>query len=106
LKPVSVSLYRKWLAGYILQGGRPTHVYDYSFPKGRSDFLEDMGRGCFFVATKDIKIVGHLCGSDALQVIVPKGVYVEIEDVEHCNVYWMDGFKTSGSWVPIYSDIQ
>lgn len=85
--------YKKWLAGYMNQGGRPTHSYDYGMPE------DDL-----FIAIKDFQI-GLLHGSDALQIIVKSGVIFKGGELGHTNLYFMDDFKLMGSWVPVYRDI-
>ena len=85
--------YKKWLARFMNQGGRPTHSYDYDMPE------DD-----WFVATKDFQIEA-LHGSDSLQIIVKSGVIFKGGDLGHTNLYFMDDFKLMGSWVPVYSDI-
>ena len=86
--------YEKWLAGYLNQGGKPTHSYDYGMP-------EDS----WLVATKDFQIEA-LHGSDSLQIIVKSGVIFKGGELGHTNLYFMDDFKLMGGWVPVYSDIK
>lgn len=86
--------YEKWLAGYLSQGGKPTHSYNYDMPEDR-----------WFVATKDFQIEA-LHGSDSLQIIVKSGVIFEGGELGHTNLYFMDDFKLMGGWVPVYSNIK
>ncbi len=86
--------YEKWLAGYLNQGGKPTHSYDYGMP-------EDS----WLVATKDFQIE-PLHGSNSLQIIVKSGVIFKGGELGHTNLYFMDDFKLMGGWVPVYSDIK
>ena len=86
--------YEKWLAGYMGQGGKPTHSYDYDMPKDK-----------WLVATKDFQIEA-LHGSDSLQIIVKSGVIFKGGELGHTNLYFMDDFKLMGGWVPVYSDIK
>ena len=86
--------YEKWLAGYMSQGGKPTHSYDYDMPEDR-----------WVIAIKDFQIE-PLHGSDSLQIIVKSGVIFKGGDLGHTNLYFMDDFKLMGGWVPVYSDIK
>lgn len=95
LREARPSEYVAWLRGHLEQGGDVSHVYDYPF-----------ARAGFYVALDNIKdLPPGLCGSLSLQIIVPRGLTVEYEDLGHCTLYFMDGFRLVGHWVPIYSDI-
>lgn len=94
LRPATVEDYRTWLEGYIKAGKEPTHSYDYLFPKHM-----------FYVATHDFSTVS-LYGSQSVSIIIPRGISVDLSRGKgHTDLFYMDGFKTGGTWVPIYSDL-
>lgn len=93
LKEASVEDYKKWLKGYIQQGGKITHVYDYNMPKE------------FYIATKDFEMY-PLFGANSINVIVPRNVKFLGGDLGHCNLYFEDGYRNEGNLVPIYKDIK
>ena len=92
--------YMEWLAGYIATGNNPTHSYDYDFP------------GDIYVAACDCE-VEPLYGSESISIIFPAGIKClnypdpsrSFNGVGHNNLYFMDGFTSTG-FVPIYSDIK
>ena len=86
--------YEQWLAGYMNQGGKPTHSYNYDIP--------EYG---WFIAIKDFQIE-PLHGSNSLQIIVKSGVIFKGGELGHTNLYFMDDFKLMGSWVPVYRNIK
>lgn len=90
-----VSHYEAWLTGYLKQGGKISHVYNYPMP---DEFL--------VVRKSDNVKISALYGASAKSIIVPWGVSCECEEnIGHNNVYFMDGFKVKGNWVPCYSDM-
>lgn len=91
LRPAKVQDYIPWLEGHIANGGRPTHEYDYPFP-----------RWGWFVAIDDIEPVA-LYGAQSISIIVPPGISVGAGDWGHCELFFMDDF-TSNSIVPIFLD--
>jgi hypothetical protein len=82
--------YIAWLVGYIRNGGRPTHYYDYKMP------LDN-----FYVAQEDFIMI-PLYGSLSINVIVPENVNFLGGELGHCNIYLMKDFKTLGGWIPVY----
>jgi hypothetical protein len=92
LREATVSEYQSWLAGFIKNGGRPTHCYQYPMPSS------------FKVAKRDFETIS-LFGSQSVEIIVPVGVNFFDDGLGHCNLYLMNGFKVIGGWVPVYSDI-
>ena len=90
LKPAYAHNYKKWLRGYLENGGTPTHWYDYGLPDS------------FYVAKRNIEMT-PLFGSTAINIIVPKGIDVS-GNLGHCNLYFMDGFKAKGRWIPVYGN--
>ncbi len=86
--------YKKWLTGYLSQGGKTTHYYDY-----------DMSDDTWFVAVRDFKIA-PLYGANAKNIIVMSGVKFEGGDFGHTELYFMDGYKHIGDWIPIYENIK
>lgn len=91
LRHADMNDYLKWLSGYIEGGGKPTHVYDYSFSRWK-----------WYVAMRDIEPL-HLCGSKAINIIVPADVSVGPGDWGHCNLFYMAGYAVHGI-VPIFED--
>lgn len=93
LCPAQSRDYSLWLKGFMEAGGIPTHCYNYNMPE------------YFCVATGDF-VLQPLYGSDAIKVIIPVGVEVRGEDIGHCNLFFMDGYKHKGRWVPLYNDFE
>lgn len=83
--------YKRWLDGHIINGGEISHVYQYNMPDN------------FLVAQAAMKIT-PLYGARSVQIIVPRGIRVEAEDVGHNNVYYMDGFTCTGGWAPLFQN--
>ena len=83
--------YRRWLAGYLDNGGEITHKYDYDLPDD-----------CYY-AYRDL-VVPKLYGSTSVSIIIPFGVNVEYGDLGHNNLYFMDGFRQVGDFVPVYTN--
>ncbi len=95
LIPATLKEYKEWLKGYLQDGGSITHVYDYNWEADDE----------WFVAVKDCDIP-PLYGATSINVIVPRGVSVGYSHgLGHNNIYYMDGFRQAGGWVPIYSNI-
>jgi hypothetical protein len=92
--PASVSDYTEWLKGYLQNGGKPTHSYNYP-----------MSRQAWYVADCDFKIL-PLYGAEAISIIIPTTVKFLGGVPGHCNLYFMDGFKVEGGIVPIFEDIK
>jgi len=91
LRRATVADYRKWLEGYLAGGGSVSNHYDYPVPDN------------FYVACADFKML-PLYGATSFRVIVPATVTVSGDQLGHCVLFFMDGFRTSGA-VPFYSDI-
>lgn len=91
LRKMSIDEYRHWLTGYLKNGGKITHYYDYPF-----------GRQTFYTAMSS----GHLTpqyGASSFCVLAPAGV--KITSGGHNNVFHVDGYTTDGGFVPMFSDI-
>ena len=86
--------YEEWLKGYVEKGGEITHFYDY-----KCSNIE------FYFARKNIHIP-QLCGSLAFHVVMDHGCEITCgpEGIGHVNVYYLDGFRIKGSWVPAFKD--
>jgi hypothetical protein len=83
--------YAMWLCGYITNGGRITHNYEYDIPDS------------FMVALQEFELP-RACGALSRNVICPSGITIRANG--HCNVYMMDEFKYDGhGWVPLYNDV-
>ncbi|RJO62633.1 MAG: hypothetical protein C4542_03025 [Dehalococcoidia bacterium] len=91
LRPATVNDYRKWIVGFISNGGTVTHHYDYDMP-------DDV-----YIALDSFEIT-PLYGASSINVIVPAGIEVN-GDAGHSNLYFMDGFKARGSWIPAYNNV-
>lgn len=98
--PATTHQYLLWLDGYLANGGRPTHDYDYAF-----------GVRGWLYAPCGFAVNGE-CGSNSLHVIVERGAEVSNPNpwkpfggYGHNSLYLMDDFRVVGNrWVPIYSD--
>jgi hypothetical protein len=84
--------YTDWLKGFIDNGGKPTHYYNYDMPRD------------FYVPKMGLVIPSGHCGSLSFQVIVPIGMTVTHKGFNHCNIYLMDGFEAVDSWIPVYKN--
>jgi hypothetical protein len=85
--------YIDWLWGFVAQGRKPTHSYNYPFAVGG-----------FYVAMEDFHIPTAY-GVHARSIIIPKSVVVTCGELGHNNLYYMGGYEHTGAWVPMYSDI-
>ncbi len=94
----SIKDYKKWLEGYLSNGGEITHSYNYPF-----------GRWEWFVAKSPVIEVPPLCGASKLDIIVPVGIEARAlfpkKGMGHVGLYFMDGFKKNAATVPIFSDV-
>jgi hypothetical protein len=91
LRKTSIDEYRHWLNGFLENGGKVTHYYDYPF-----------SRQTFYTAMSS----GHLTpqyGASSFCVLAPAGV--KITSGGHNNVLHVEGFSASGSFIPMFSDI-
>lgn len=91
LHPASVKNYLSWLRGYIENGGKPSHVYDYPFSRWK-----------WYIAIKDIEPVA-LRGAESINIIIPAGIRAGVGDWGHCNLFYIDGYSAS-NFVPIFED--
>lgn len=111
LRPAQKWEYEAWLTGYLKQGGKVTHFYDYAHP------IQNL-----YTALSNF-VVTPLYGALAVNIIVPKGVHLLGGDTGHSNVYITtvfdkgddafvyQGFHDSGPhfnphFVPAYSDTE
>jgi hypothetical protein len=99
LRPAQPWEYGAWLKGYLLAGGRPTHIYDHRMTE-------------MYVALTDLSI-RPLYGADSLNIILPEGIREDGGDTGHVNLfivnkYLQRGFHqrtpTTPEFVPVYSD--
>jgi len=100
LREATAQDYKDWLAGYLRNGGRPTHFSD-SPVSCRNDF---------YVATSDFHLV-PLYGAAAIKIIVPAGIRVRLLDASesfggygHNELYYVDGFRPHSHSVRVFSD--
>lgn len=91
-RPAHVNDYVEWLRPYLEQGGKPTHYYDYPFSRQR-----------WLIAEKDFTTGGE-CGSLAAHIIVPAGIEYGGGGLGHNELYFMDGHRQSGNFVPIFDE--
>ena len=93
LRPAPFKDYHRWLIGYVERGGKPTHYYDYDTPSGET-----------FIAFADFDLGDGLYGASSINIIIPEGIRFIGGNQGHCNLYYMDGFRHSGHFVPVYKD--
>ena len=93
LKKAPIEDYALFLYNYMMQGGRPTHPYNY--PYERVEIL---------LADKDVLLpIAH--GAASLDVVVRPGVTLtRMPGFDHGKTYHMDGLTTS-SVIPVYPDV-
>lgn len=101
VRPAKISEYVSWVNGYLKQGGKITHDYDYPIER----VLKDI-----FVAESDFYIQ-PLRGSESVGIIVPKGIKFlgDKNNLGHINLYLEDEFITLSSvfaFVPRYLNIR
>ena len=96
MRPATRSDYLMWLAGFLRNGGRVTHAYDRPFVAGDE----------WFYVHSDC-CVPALYGAFAARLIVAAGVSISPESSQegfgHSDLYYMDGFHSSG-WVPLFAN--
>lgn len=90
-RPAMPQDYANWLKGYLLQGGKITHVYEYPMPWH------------WYVARTAIHLI-PLHGAQAIGLIVPENVQLSHTDYGHNMVFYMQDYRPSGL-APLYSDI-
>lgn len=97
--PATIHQYLLWMEGFIAEGGKPTHFYDYPFD-----------RPTWLYTSLDFAVNGE-CGARSQNVIVEAGATVlnpnpwkPFGGYGHNHLYLMDGFRVIGDWVPLYSD--
>ena len=83
--------YEEWLSGFLFNGGRITHVYDYPWTRWR-----------WLCAHRTFTIKPKY-GSRAVNLIVPVGITIS-GDRGHSTLYFMDGFHTEDI-VPLFADM-
>jgi len=93
-RPAKVSDYAEWLMEYLdLGNSEITHVYKYNMPAG------------FLVVEKPGAVITPLLGAEAVSIIIPKGIEVEIQALGHICVYSHDAIATHKGIVPLYDDV-
>ena len=93
MRPANKADYIVWLMGYLKNGGKITHVYDYK-----------MQLDSWYVVLLDFTI-SPLYGAEHKNLIIKKGVKLKGGTEGHNRIYFMDDFKTHDI-VPIYSDTE
>lgn len=96
-EPATADDYKAWLKGHLANGGKVSHQYDYSMSGIR-------------VLKRDMELPALNAGF-AVNAIVPGGIdarfYNESKhSTTNSNLYYMDGFRASGTFVPLYSNIK
>jgi hypothetical protein len=100
IRKALISEYAAWLRGYLAQGGKITHFYDYPF-KG------------FLFADENILVDRGECGANSRHIIMKSGSRAlqsspggAFDGWGHTTIYLMDGFSLPAThrWVPVYSD--
>lgn len=93
LRRADIDEYRQWLKGFFEKGGKPTDIYNYNFPDN------------FWKAKENFKM--PFFGDIALQIIIPKEILCEHEDLRESTLYLEDGYRVEGKdFVPIYKNIK
>ena len=100
-EPATIGQYTAWLRGYVKRGGKPTHFYGRPF--SRADFR--------YAASTVTVDSDYEYGSSSRRIIVANGVLTERTNPAgpfggwaHTKCYFMHGYRTSDSIVPVYSD--
>lgn len=88
LHPASANDFKRWLKGFLDNGGVPRHMYDY--PRDRT-----------YVAHESFEMV-PMFGASSLDIIAMKGVKITGQK-GHCNIFYMDNFVCDGT-VSIHID--
>ncbi len=94
VRPATIDDYKEWLAGYLLHGGKPTHYYNYPFP-----------RDTFYVAKMGFDLPARY-GAGSISVIIPAGIQIHYKQLGHNKLYYLDGWQVEGRWIPVYKDIK
>lgn len=96
-KKATVGEYNRWLKGYLEKGSKNniTNRYDYEFER----------KGNMYMVIGDGAFIDDLYGSSSIDLIIPKGKKIDIRDIGHCNIYYMDGYRLRGHSVPIYNNV-
>lgn len=110
-RPAEVIDYAYWLEGYIKNGGKITHHYDYNLPKDKL-FVLQTGSAQAEIAKKGFLEIPKLTGASAFSLIIPE--LIEKEAVadnirSHNNLYYMEGFSLNEDgfdFVPSYLDVE
>ncbi len=98
LRRASAPDYADWLRGF-LEWGVVTDYYDQDLAPGI------ITTDHFYVATHDFKLPSGLV-SNALNIIVPENINVEIpDDYGHCTIYKMPSDLLGYGLVPMYRDV-
>lgn len=92
--------YTKWLHAYIVNGGKPTHLYN-QFSNQRYDEDHRQWENSWYLAKNDFEVV-PLYGSTSANIIVPFGISFSGQDFGHNNFFLWDGLKTNNGYVPFY----
>jgi hypothetical protein len=100
--PATRDDYVPWLQGYIMGGGQISHCYDYDFPYGH---IEGDRIAMWLLAKRNFSLP-TLYGAYSKHIIVKSGVNVTIPNsMGHSTLYFMDGFRLLGHFVPCYADV-
>ena len=94
LKIASIDDYMEWLVGYLQRGGRPTHLYHFSFYRDK-----------WYKAVKNVKTAVALYGASSINIIVPKGIEIASGNWGHSAIFFVDGYRVSNGTVHLYMEI-
>lgn len=94
LRPAKPVDQKRWMLGFILNGGRPTHRYDYPVSRSIDSWL---------VVSSDFTISPRY-GSNSRHYILEKGVEFLGGDRGHSTIHFMDDGSVIGDYAPLYSD--
>lgn len=96
IRKIFIDDYNNWLSGFLDNGGKITHFYNYSF-----DFNN------WFCVIGDCEWEIPLFGSNSCNFIILNSVDFKFNEKEcgHINFYFMGGFKHIGNCVPFYKNM-
>lgn len=92
VRKASKSEYKKWLKGFLEEGG------EIRYDRNR-EFDDD-----YFFALRDFELP-HLTGSSSLKIIVPKHVEVEYDDRGHNELFFMEDYTMDAAGAEGFTDL-
>lgn len=105
IKNATIEEYTEW----VRQHGKHTHKYDYPFRYSGVIFNHNLTNitGSHILKFTANCTIKPRYGAHAYSAIVPKGIEVRYPDgLGHIDLYFEEGFRNAGNFVPIYSDMK